>query len=135
MEAGDSAGATTSSTLTQRTTLQLKANTLQQLREHPVRPITLQDEYDMDTICRHFEEKKRIMIRAEYAGCGKSYACKQLEQREHKVLVCPTNKLASNYGENGVTINRFFSIGTTEDSKMAKFDDSSYDTIVCDDLV
>ena len=66
--------------------LQLKANTLQQLREHPVRPITLQDEYDMDTICKHFEEKKRIMKRAEYAGCGKSYACKQMEQRGHKVL-------------------------------------------------
>jgi len=115
--------------------LQLKTNTLQPLREHPVRPITLQDEYDMDTICRHFEEKKRIMIRAEYAGCGKSYACKQMEQRGHKVLfVCPTNKLASNYGENGCTINRFFSIGMTEESKMAKFDDSSYDTIVFDEI-
>ena len=115
--------------------LQLKTNTLQPLREHPVRPITLQDEYDMDTICRHFEEKKRIMIRAEYAGCGKSYACKQMEQRGHKVLfVCPTNKLASNYGENGCTINRFFSIGMTEESKMARFDDSVYDTIVFDEI-
>ena len=58
-----------------------------------------------------------------------------MEKRGHKVLfVCPTNKLASNYGDNGCTINRFFSLGMTEDSKMAKFDDSSYDTIVFDEI-
>ena len=100
-----------------------------------MQPLTLQNEYDMDTICRHFEEQKRVMIGAEYAGCGKSYACKQMEQRGHKVLfVCPTNKLASNCGDNGCTINRFFSIGVTEDNKIAKFDDGSYDTIVFDEI-
>ena len=115
--------------------LALKQNTMKPLREYPVRPIALPDEYDMDTICKHFEEKKRVMIRAEFAGCGKSYACKQMENRGHKVLfVCPTNKLASNYGDSGATINRFFSIGMTEDSKMAKFDDSPYDTIVFDEI-
>ena len=76
-----------------------------------MRPIALQGEYGMDAICKHFEEKKRVMVRAEYAGCGKSYACKLIEQRGHKLLfVCPTNKLAGNYGDNGCTINRFFSI-------------------------
>ena len=106
------------------------------LREHPLRPTTLQDEYDMDTICKHFEEKKRVMVRAEYAGCGKSYARKQMEKKGHTVLfVCPTNKLASNYGDNGCTTHRFFSIGMTEDSKMSKFHDSLYDTIVSDEIV
>jgi hypothetical protein len=58
-----------------------------------------------------------------------------MEHRGHKVLfVCPTNKLASNYGESGCTINRFFSIGMTEDTKMAKFDDSPFDTIVFDEI-
>ena len=47
--------------------LALKSNTIKPLREHPLRPMTLQDEYDMDTICKHFEEKRRVMIRAEYA--------------------------------------------------------------------
>ena len=115
--------------------LHYKANTMKPLRVHPVRPIAIKDEYDMDTICKHFEEKRRVMIRAEFAGCGKSYACKQMEARGHNVLfVCPTNKLASNYGESGCTINRFFSIGMTEDSKMARFDDSIYDTIVFDEI-
>ena len=66
-----------------------------------------------------------MMIRAEYGGCGKSYTCKSMETRGHKVLfVCPTNKLASNYKEHGCTINKFFGVGLTEGTKMAKFDDS-----------
>ena len=58
-----------------------------------------------------------------------------METRGHKVLyVCPTNKLASNYGDNGCTINKFFSIGMTEQTQMAKFHDSKYDTIVFDEI-
>ena len=58
-----------------------------------------------------------------------------METRGHKVLfVCPTNKLASNYKEDGCTINKFFSIGLTEDTNMAKFDDSGYDTTVFDKI-
>ena len=35
------------------------------------------------------------MVRAEYAGCGKSYACTEMEKRGHKELfVCPTNRLS-----------------------------------------
>jgi hypothetical protein len=50
-------------------------------------------------------------------------------RKEHKLLfVCPTNVLEQNYGENGITLNKFLSIGMTEDSKMAKFDDSPYDS-------
>ncbi|MFM7984884.1 MAG: hypothetical protein ACKPKO_36745, partial [Candidatus Fonsibacter sp.] len=41
-----------------------------------------------------------------------------------------TNRLANNYKENGCTLNKFFGIGLTERTKMAKFDDSVYDTIV-----
>ena len=78
------------------------------------------------------------MVRAEFASFGKSYTCKHMANRGHKVLfVCPTNKLASNYGEHGehgVTLNKFFSIGMTEDSKMARFDDSPYDSVVFDEI-
>ena len=48
------------------------------------------------------------MVRAEYAGCGKSYAARYMNRLKYKVLfVCPTNKLAQNNGVNGVTINIF----------------------------
>ena len=75
------------------------------------------------------------MIKAEYAGCGKSYACKYLENLGYKVLfVCPTNKLVQNNKDNGVTLNKFFSIGLTEDTKLKQFDDSDYDVIVFDEI-
>ena len=35
--------------------------------------LTLQEEYDVDHICNLFEEYKRVMVRAEYAGSGRSY--------------------------------------------------------------
>jgi len=98
------------------------------------------DEWDVNEMCDHFEKHRRVMVRADYAGCGKSYACKAMEARGHKVLfVCPTNKLAQNNLQNGVTLNMFFGIGMTdaETNKpvtFAKFDDSDYDTIVFDEI-
>ena len=75
------------------------------------------------------------MVRVEYAGCGKSYACKEMEKLGHKVLfVCPTNKLAQNSKNNGVTLNKFFSVGMEEDGIVAKFDDTIYDVIVFDEI-
>ena len=75
------------------------------------------------------------MIRAEYAGSGKSFTCEHMLHRGHKVLfVCPTNVLAKKYDENGITLHKFFSIGMMGDSKIAKFDDRPYDTIVFDEI-
>ena len=91
-----------------------------QIHEPKIPPIelSLQDEYHTTKHCEYGGQHKRVMVRAEYAGCGKSYACEQMKQRGHKVLlVCPTNKLASNYDEDGCTINRFFGIGLTEETK------------------
>ena len=114
-----------------------RENNLIEVKAHETHPIdlTVEDEHNLDKLCGHFEEKRRVMIRGEFPGCGKSHACRHMEQRGHKVLyVCPTNKLSSNYGESGCTINKFFSIGMTEQTQMAKFDDSQYDTIVFDEI-
>ncbi|MFM7979273.1 MAG: hypothetical protein ACKPKO_08150, partial [Candidatus Fonsibacter sp.] len=98
--------------------------------------LTIADEYNTDKLCGYIEEHNRMMVNAEYGGCGKSYTCKSsMETRGHKVLcVCPTNKVANNYWEDGCTINKFFGVGLTEGTKMAKFDDSGYDTIVFDEI-
>ena len=117
--------------------LVLKENKKPEIAEPKTTPIelSLEDEYNTDKLCEYFEQHKRVMIRAEYAGCGKSYACEEMTKRGHKVLfVCPTNKLASKYGEDGCTINKLFGIGLTEDTKIARFDDSPYDTIVFDEI-
>ena len=86
-------------------------------------------------LCDVFEKYKRVIVRAEMPGCGKSYACEKMKQREHNVLfVCPTNKLVQNYGSGGVTMNKFFSMGIDLDSVMSKFDCSDYDVIVFDEI-
>ena len=75
------------------------------------------------------------MVRADLPGSGKSYACKSMERLGHKVLfVVPTNKLAQNNKDNGVTLNHFFGVGMSSDQKMAKFDDSDFDTIIFDEI-
>jgi hypothetical protein len=55
------------------------------------------------------------MVRAEFAGCGKNYACKALEARGHQVCVaCPTNKIVQNSLENGMALNDFSGVGMTD---------------------
>ena len=50
------------------------------------------------------------------------------------LFVCPTNKLASNYKGKGITLNKFFGVGLTEDTKFKRFDCSAYDTVVFDEI-
>ena len=97
--------------------------------------LKVKDEWDTEELCDLFESKKRVMVRAEFAGCGKSYACKALEARGHKVLfVCPTNKLAQNNLNNGVTLHSFFGIGMNAEQQVSKFDATDYDVIVFDEI-
>ena len=71
--------------------------------------LNVPDEWDTKAICKQFQEHKRVMVRAEYAGCGKSYAARYMNRLKYKVLfVCPTNKLTQNNKENGVTLNKCF---------------------------
>ena len=75
------------------------------------------------------------MVRAEFGGSGKSYACEAMKERGHRVLfVCPTNLLATKYGEDGITINRFFGIGLSEENRAKCFDHSPYDVVVFDEI-
>ncbi len=63
-----------------------------------------QNEWSTSELSDLFEKHKRVMIRTEYVGSGKSFACKAMGQRGHKVLfVWPTNKLVKNNRESGVS--------------------------------
>ena len=103
--------------------------------------LTIEDEYDTDKLCDIFESKKRIMIRADLPGSGKSYSCESLTKRGYNILfVCPTNVLMDKYENNhntkitGITLNKFFGFGLTENTKITKFDDSDYQVIVFDEI-
>jgi len=58
-----------------------------------------------------------------------------MRTRGHNVIfVCPTNVLAEKYKEHGCTLNKFLGIGLTEETKIARFDDTNYDTVVFDEI-
>ena len=60
-----------------------------ELKTNPL-PLTIEDEYNLDKRRGLMEQRKRMMIRAEYGGCCKSYTCEAMLPRGHPVLfVCP----------------------------------------------
>ena len=74
--------------------------------------IKLNDEWDVKEICNVFKDKKRVMVRADLPGCGKSFACNHMAKLGYKVLfVCAWKELLNNYSLDGVTLNRFFLCG------------------------
>ena len=82
-------------------------------------PITIEQEYDTEYICKEIvEPNKTLLIKARYAGSGKSYICEYMRELGHKTLfICPTNELAEKYGEDGITINKFFGFGISEEEQ------------------
>ena len=101
-------------------------------------PITIEQEYDTEYICKEIvETNKTLLIKARYAGSGKSYICEYMTKLGYKVLfICPTNELAEKYGQNGITINKFFGFGISEEEQkhMKRFDASQYDVVVFDEI-
>ena len=117
-------------------------NKLLETIEHTTTRIDITDEWNVDELCEHIINKKRVMIRAKLPGSGKSYVCEHLVNLGYKVLfVCPTNKLAQKYKESGLTINKFYGIGFANNEvkeegeiKIKGFDSSEYDVIVFDEI-
>ena len=71
--------------------------------------IKLNDEWDVKEICNVFKDKKRVMVRGDTPGCGKSFACEHMKTLGHKVLfVCAWKDSLNNYSLDGVTsLHRF----------------------------
>ena len=58
----------------------------------------------MQDIIGKITQAKQVMIRAKYAGSGKSYICERMGEMGMRVLfVCPTNKLVQKYGKEAIT--------------------------------
>ena len=113
--------------------LDYKQNLNIQVSKLEINEIKVDDEYDTTTICKNFIDNKRVFVMGLYPGTGKSYLCEYMEKLGYNILVvCPTNQLAQD--KKGITLNKFFSVGMTEDTKMNKFDDSKYDVIIFDEL-
>jgi hypothetical protein len=96
----------------------------------------------VDKVCKIFEEKRRVIVRAKFAGSGKSHACKHMQRRGHNVVfVCPTNKLCQainrrrrNKDIKAVTANHFFGIGLTEEAGLRASTTRSTSVVVFNEI-
>ena len=74
--------------------LQKVENRCTEVKPRDTQVLDIPDEYDTMHICRLIEKHRRIMIRALYGGCGKSYCAEFVTELGYKVLfVVLTNKL------------------------------------------
>ena len=109
-------------------------NEFVEIQEQTSQEIKIEDEYDTDNIIKEIETSQQVMIRAVYAGSGKSYICQKMRDKGHTVLfVCPTNRLLQEFGGDAITINKFFGI-SFGNVVLEKFDCSGYDVIVFDEI-
>ncbi len=93
------------------------------------------DEFDTETICNQIIESNPSMIRAKYAGSGKSYIAKYFNKLGYKVLsVVPHNRLSQEIDGDAVTLNRFFRIPVHKGDELPQFDHSEFDIIFFDEI-
>jgi superfamily II DNA or RNA helicase len=96
-------------------------NEFKDIEETKTTRINVQDKWNVNELCNHIISNKRVMIRAKLPGSGKSYVCEYLVKLGYNVLfVCPTNKLAQKYKEAGLTVNKFYGVGFTENGEKKK---------------
>jgi hypothetical protein len=112
---------------------------LDEIIEHKIERVEFEDEYDMKPIHKFIEEKRLVMIRAKFAGSGKSFVAKSMTDKR-VLFVCPSNFLTFDVKYNAddveaITANSFFGINV--DSKQIKpcFDVDGYDVIVFDEIL
>ena len=87
-----------------------KPSFLENITEYSNETGGVKDDWNNDEIINeHILPTKRLMVRDDVAGTGKSCICKHLQERKYKVVfVVPTNNLKQECGAEAVTINKFF---------------------------
>ena len=116
----------------------LKYNQLVDVPQLKNERLTIEDEWDTHTICKQIIDcGGKCLIRARFAGSGKSYIGEYFQKLGYNVLfVVPTNRLLQEKEVEATTYNKFFSIAVQQDAseKLPSFDYSSYDIIVFDEI-
>ena len=95
----------------------------------------VEDEWDVQAICEKIIRRKRMMLRAKYAGSGKSYIGKHLQKMGYDTLfVVPQNMLKQEIDCEAETLNKFFSIPVFKGDSLPPHDYSGYKVIVFDEI-
>ena len=93
------------------------------------------DEWDVQAICEKIIRRKRMMLRAKYAGSGKSYIGKHLQKMGYNTLfVVPQNMLKQEIDCEAETLNKFFSIPVFKGDSLPPYDYSGFKVIVFDEI-
>ena len=79
--------------------------------------VNIINEYDENELVELVEKYRCLMIKAKFAGAGKSTICKNMERlKGYKVLfVVPTNNLGLECEVESVTVKKFFSIAVNDE--------------------
>ena len=116
----------------------LKYNELVDVPQLKNERLNIEDEWDTDKISKQIIDcGGKCLIRARFAGSGKSYIGEYFQKLGYNVLfVVPTNRLLQEKEVEATTYNKFFSIAVQQDAgeKLPSFDYSSYDIIVFDEI-
>ena len=93
------------------------------------------DEWDTEAVCKQIIPNSPCMIRAKFAGSGKSYIGQYLNKMGYNVLfVVPHNRLSQEIEGEATTLNTFFSIPVNEGDDLPSFDHSDYNVIFFDEI-
>ena len=98
-------------------------------------PLDVVDEWDTEAVCKQIIPNSPCMIRAKFAGSGKSYIGQYLNKMGYKVLfVVPHNRLSQEIEGKATTLNMFFSIPVHKGDDLPCFDHSDYNVIFFDEI-
>lgn len=118
--------------------IELIENTLTNFKDYTKANVkTFADEYDLETIGKFYNNNKLMMIRAKYAGSGKSYSI--YKTQKNILTILPENTLCRRIRKNGydaITFNKLFSLfaGDIEIANIKKYDVSKYEVIFFDEI-
>ena len=97
--------------------------------------IDVVDEWDTKAICKQVEELNPCMIRAKFAGSGKSYIGQYFKKMGKNVLfVVPHNRLSQEIEGDSTTHNMFFRIPVHKGDELPEFDHREFDVTFFDEV-
>ena len=112
-----------------------KYNKLIQIPLQENEALDVVDEWDTEAVCKQIIPNSPCMIRAKFAGSGKSYIGQYLNKMGYNVLfVVPHNRLSQEIEGEATTLNMFFSIPVNKGDDLPCFDHSDYNVIFFDEI-
>lgn len=99
---------------------------------------TFDDEFNLNDIITFINNNNKVLISAKFAGCGKSYICKQLSKNKDEILfITPTNVLSLEYKKEGYkskTAHKYLGVNFEKTKQTAPKKDKNIKYIVFDEV-